>query len=98
MKKYSLLTLCKSRKNLVIFKEQEWQICKDEIRESLAFMHSRDMTYCLVSNRDQVYTVNLNEIPKTEVIPSKVSHQLQRANVFTLPLSFSNAPAKSASF
>ncbi|EGW10892.1 Semaphorin-6D [Cricetulus griseus] len=29
------------------------------------------MTYCLVSNRDQVYTVNLNEIPKTEVIPSK---------------------------
>lgn len=36
-------------------------------------MYSHDMTYCLVSNRDQVYTVNLNEIPKTEVIPNKVS-------------------------
>lgn len=35
-------------------------------------MHSHAMTYYLVSNRDQVYTVNLNEIPKTEVIPSKV--------------------------
>ncbi|OWK09628.1 SEMA6D [Cervus elaphus hippelaphus] len=34
-------------------------------------MYSHDMTYCLVSNRDQVYTVNLNEIPKTEVIPNK---------------------------
>lgn len=25
------------------------------------------------ANRDQVYTVDLNEVPKSEVIPSKVS-------------------------
>lgn len=36
-------------------------------------MDSHDMTPCLVSTRDQVYTVNLNEIPKTEVVPNKVS-------------------------
>lgn len=36
-------------------------------------MHSLDASYALVSNRDQVYTVNLNEVPKAEVTPSKVS-------------------------
>lgn len=37
------------------------------------FVHSLNVSYSLVCNRDQVYTVNLNDVPKTEVTPSKVS-------------------------
>lgn len=34
------------------------------------------------ANRDQVYTVNLNEVPKSEVIPSKVSRCLEKERCF----------------
>lgn len=52
------------------------------------------MTYCLVSNRDQVYTVNLSEIPKTEVIPSKVS----KWNLFAFLQNLDNVSLSSKNF